>query len=98
MHSCPKIWLKFFKAVCDRNRQKILQILKERGELNASEITKLLRLSQPTVSHHLKILCDAEVIQARKSQREVYYVLKSQKISSCCRNFMKFFDCKSKRK
>ena len=89
-------WSKFFKAACDENRQKILSLVLKEGELNATEIVKKIKLSQPTVSHHLKILCDAGVLVAKKRQKQTYYTLAQQNISNCCKGFMKLFcrDCK----
>lgn len=93
---CPKEWLKFFKAVCDENRQKILQLIRSEGEVNASTIVKKMKLSQPTVSHHLKILCDAGITMAKKKQKEVFYTISQKNIASCCKDFMKFFRCDCK--
>jgi ArsR family transcriptional regulator, arsenate/arsenite/antimonite-responsive transcriptional repressor len=91
--NCPKEWLKFFKAVCDPNRQKILNFIHEEGEVNASKIVKKMKLSQPTISHHLKILCDAGIIISKKKQKEVYYTISKKNIANCCKGFMKFFRC-----
>ncbi len=98
MRCCPKEWMKFFKAAHDENRQKILRMLREKGSLTAGEIVKKMKLSQPTVSHHLKILCEAEIVKAEKKQREVHYSLAKDNIASCCTGFMKYFshDCKTK--
>jgi len=98
MRCCPKEWMKFFKAVHDENRQKILQLLRKHGEMNASDIVKKMKLSQPTVSHHLKILCGAEILKAKKKQKEVYYTLAHDNIASCCMGFMKHFSCGCKNK
>ncbi|MFH1375245.1 MAG: metalloregulator ArsR/SmtB family transcription factor [Patescibacteria group bacterium] len=90
--------MKFFKAVHDPNRQEILRLLREKGSLNASGIVKKMKLSQPTVSHHLKILCEAGIITAQKKQKECYYTLAQDAIANCCLGFMKFFGCNCKQK
>ena len=95
-HCCPKEWFKFFKAVCDENRQKILEYLHDTDKANAGDIVKKLKLSQPTVSHHLKILTDAEVLTAKKKGKEVYYSLNSKIITNCCGGFMKRYSHKKK--
>ena len=62
-------------AIADPARRKILTALKERGKnsigkevgLCASDIESRMQLSQPTISHHLKILADADVIVVREA-------------------------------
>lgn len=90
MNECcnPKIWIKFFKAVSDGHRQRILTLIREHKAINASEIIKKIKLSQPTISHHLMILKQANLISVKKKGREVYYSLNSKMISSCCLGFM----------
>ena len=74
MNTCcnPKIWLKFFQAVSDRHRQKILILLKKYGSLNATDIIKHIKLSQPTTSHHLSLLKQAGLITSMKKGKEVF--------------------------
>lgn len=86
---CPsKILTKFFKAASDTHRQKILALLKTHKSLNASEIVKQIRLSQPTISHHLALLTEAGILLSVKKGKEVYYSLNSKTISNCCLGFM----------
>lgn len=85
---CSPQSLKFFKAASDKHRQKILAILKIRKILNASEIRAHIKLSQPTVSHHLALLTEANIIHATKKGKETYYSLNTKSISSCCLGFM----------
>lgn len=61
-----------FKAFCDENRLQILEILRS-GEKCACKLLDALRITQPTLSHHMKLLCDAGVVQGRKEGRWVYY-------------------------
>lgn len=77
----------FFKAICDSNRHKILYLLKKNGEMNATEIINKINLSQPTISHHLKILVEAEVLTSRKDGKEIYYQINEKVINHCCHNF-----------
>jgi len=77
----------FFKAVCDLNRHKILHLIKKNGEMNASEIVDKINLSQPTISHHLKILVEAEVIASRRAGKETYYKVNEKFINHCCHGF-----------
>lgn len=87
----PQEWLKFFKAVCDNNRQTILGLIKNQERINATDIIKKIELSQPTVSHHLKILTEAALIIADKQGKEIFYSINKEKINQCCGGFMKKF-------
>lgn len=56
---------KVFKAFCDENRLRILELLRS-GEKCACKLLEELHISQSTLSHHMKLLCDAGVVQGRK--------------------------------
>lgn len=88
---CPPKWLKFFKAACDDHRQRILVLINQHKTVNASQIVNKVRLSQPTVSHHLKILKEADLIKANKKGKEVFYSINKKNIASCCMGFVKRF-------
>lgn len=62
------------KALAEPNRLKILEMLTSE-ELCVCEIIDRLHLSQPAVSHHLKILRQANVIDDRKEGKWVFYSL-----------------------
>ena len=61
-----------FKAFSDENRLMILECL-QNGELCACDLLNNLKISQPTLSHHMKILCNAGVVSGRKEGKWVYY-------------------------
>lgn len=65
---------KIFKAFCDENRLQILDMLKS-GEKCACKLVDELNISQSTLSHHMKILCDAEIVKGRKDGKWVHYSL-----------------------
>ena len=52
---------KVFKAFCDENRLRILELLRS-GEKCACVLLDDLHITQSTLSHHMKILCDAGVV------------------------------------
>ena len=56
-----------FKAISDERRRKILSIL-GKDAANAGEIARKFKISQPTVSNHLKILKEAGLIKERKAE------------------------------
>ena len=64
--------IRVFKAFCDENRLSILSLLRS-GEKCACDLLEDLRITQPTLSHHMKILCDAGIVQGRKEGKWVYY-------------------------
>ncbi len=61
-----------FKAFCDENRVKILQILVS-GEKCACMLLEDLDVTQPTLSHHMKILCDSGIVVGRKEGKWMHY-------------------------
>lgn len=61
-----------FKALCDENRVQIMQLLRT-GEKCACKLLEELNISQPTLSHHMKILCDAGFVTGRKEGKWMYY-------------------------
>ena len=61
-----------FKAFCDENRWKILEVLQS-GEKCACVLLNKLEISQPTLSHHMKILCDSGVVTGRKEGKWTHY-------------------------
>ena len=63
-----------FKALSDENRIRILKSLRS-GEKCACNLLKELNISQPTLSHHMKILCDARLVTARKEGKWMHYTI-----------------------
>ena len=54
-----------FKALGDSTRLEIVQMLAG-GEMCACKILEKFEISQPTLSHHMKILCESGLVKARK--------------------------------
>jgi len=90
-YHCPRVWLTFFKAVHNKQRQEILHIIHQKNQVNASDILKKIKLSQPTLSHHLNILVEADVIGSEKKGKEVIYKVNQEIINHCCGGFMNKF-------
>lgn len=61
-----------FKAFCDENRIKILRLLAN-GEKCACKLLEEMNVTQPTLSHHMKILCDSGIVVGRKDGKWMYY-------------------------
>ena len=76
--------VEFAKAIADETRQQIMRLCCCR-QLSVSEIVKQMGVTQPTVSHHLRILRDAELVKAERRGKEIYYTLNQEKMAqSCC--------------
>lgn len=63
-----------FKALADPTRRKILELLKER-DLTAGEISEYFNMTKPSISNHLKILKQADLVQDEKRGQFVIYSL-----------------------
>lgn len=68
---------RIFKALCDSNRLIILDMLRT-GEKCACEVLDELHISQSTLSHHMKILCDSEIVACESRGKWKYYTLNKQ--------------------
>ena len=66
-----------FKAFCDENRLQILDMIKN-DEICACKLLEELKIVQSTLSHHMKILCDAEVVIPRKEGKWTYYSINKE--------------------
>ena len=63
------------KALADETRFRIVQELAKTDELSVGDIVDRFDLSQPTISHHLKLLLDAKLIVAREEGKHRYVAL-----------------------
>jgi ArsR family transcriptional regulator, arsenate/arsenite/antimonite-responsive transcriptional repressor len=62
------------KALGDANRMQIIQLLTG-GELCACQLLEQFSITQPTLSHHMKILCDCGLVDSRRDGKWTYYSL-----------------------
>lgn len=69
---------RIFKAFADENRIAILEILKE-GEKCGLEILEEMNISQSTISHHMKILCDSGITESRRDGKQIYYRISAER-------------------
>ena len=65
-------YLRVFKAFADANRIRVLELLCE-GEQCACILLDDMKISQPTLSHHMKILCDSGIVNSRRDGKWNYY-------------------------
>ena len=84
--------VQFFKALADVTRQEILSMLEEH-EMNVTEICNAFeRMTQPTISHHLHILRNSGMVDARKEGKLIYYYIRRECINDNCRDFFGRFN------
>jgi len=74
MDQSNQMTARMFKALGDENRLTILTLL-QTGERCACRLQEALCISQPTLSHHMRILLDAGLVSARKDGKWIYYSL-----------------------
>ena len=65
-----------WKALADPTRRKILALLKK-GDMNAGDIAAEFDMTKPSVSNHLNILRQADLVDAEKQGQNVVYSLKT---------------------
>ena len=63
-----------FKALSDPARRRILELLKD-GRLSAGDISRHFDMTQATVSYHLKILKQADLIREKREKNFIFYEL-----------------------
>jgi DNA-binding transcriptional ArsR family regulator len=63
---------KYFRGFGDPSRLRILELLRDEGELSVGELVERLGLAQPQVSNHLACLRWCGFIEARREGRTVY--------------------------
>ncbi len=80
----------FAKAIADETRQQIMQLCCCQ-ELSVNEIVEQTNVSQPTVSHHLAILREADLVVARSEGKQTYYMLNQERIAVCCGQLLQVF-------
>ncbi|MBL8519657.1 MAG: winged helix-turn-helix transcriptional regulator [Betaproteobacteria bacterium] len=73
---------KVFTALGDEHRQRILLLFDKGERLNVGQIAEVSTLSRSAVSHHLKILREAGVLQSEKSGKEIYFWIDKKEIKS----------------
>src|SRR5436190_23975299 len=70
------------KALADPQRRAILQKLAMTGKLNCSDVHAMFNVSQPTVSHHLKELAIAGILDKEKQGQFCFYQVKAEVLSA----------------
>jgi ArsR family transcriptional regulator, arsenate/arsenite/antimonite-responsive transcriptional repressor len=78
-----------FKALSDPSRRKILHLLK-RNDLSAGEIAAHFNMTKPSISHHLNLLKQANLVEAEKKGQQMIYSLNTSVFEDVVTWFMDF--------
>ena len=70
-------YVSVFKALSDETRLRIVIKLCQK-EMCAAALLKDFAITQPTLSHHMKLLCDADIVQGRKEGKWVHYSINQE--------------------
>jgi DNA-binding transcriptional ArsR family regulator len=69
-----------FQAIADPTRRAILVLLATSQSLTAGAIASNFDTARPTVSKHLQILTECELLEQTQSGREIYYNINAKKM------------------
>ncbi|AOT70509.1 autorepressor SdpR family transcription factor [Geosporobacter ferrireducens] len=78
-----------FKALADPTRRKILSMLREK-DLTAGEIADAFNISKPSISHHLSLLKQANLVQSEKQGQNINYSLNTTVFQDIIQWFFEF--------
>lgn len=81
-------FLEKIKLLNDNTRLTILQMLSKNGTLCACKILEELSITQATLSHHMKVLANAGIVEVRRDGKWCYYSLIKENICEIA-NFIK---------
>ena len=81
MNAKYREYAQLFKALSDPNRLMIVDML-SCGELCACVILEKFKITQPTLSHHMKSLCDSGLVNGRKEGKWIHYSLNDEAVQS----------------
>ncbi|MGN1148651.1 MAG: ArsR/SmtB family transcription factor [Lachnospiraceae bacterium] len=79
------------KALGDSNRLQIIQMLSD-GEKCGCKLLEAFEITQPTLSHHMKILCDCRLVKDRKEGKWHHYSLNCETLQGF-KQFMESLSC-----
>ncbi len=81
---------KTIKALSDPTRRKILELLKKK-DLNAGQIGGYFNIAAPSLSHHLSVLKQVDLILPERQGQEIYYSLNLSVFEEVAKSLIKFF-------
>ncbi len=79
-----------FKALADPTRREIIRMLGEKN-MNAGDIASAFNMSKPSISHHLNILKNAELISGERDGQNIIYSINSSVMQELINELMNLF-------
>ena len=79
------------KALSDPTRREILKMLGDKN-LSAGDIAKAFDITKPSLSHHLNILKNAELVSAERDGQNIIYSLNASVVQEFVQQIMEFFN------
>ena len=77
----PKEVALLCKALSDDNRLRIVQLLTQ-GEKCGCELLKAFKITQPTLSHHMKALCECGLVRVRRVGKWSHYSVNRETLAA----------------
>jgi len=81
---------KAMSAIADPCRLSILEEISRKGEMCCGDVQGLTGLSQPTCSHHIKLLTESKLIECRKEGRNHFFSLNKNNFKKVTTFFEQF--------
>ncbi|WP_429841625.1 autorepressor SdpR family transcription factor [Brevibacillus sp. FIR094] len=78
-----------FKALSDPTRRKILDLLREK-DMTAGEIADHFQMTKPSISHHLNLLKQAQMVYDERKGQNIYYSLNTTVFQDLLKWFIQF--------
>jgi DNA-binding transcriptional ArsR family regulator len=79
-----------FKSLSSRSRTTILKLLSQNGEMSVDELTAALELAGPTVSRHLQVLRQQDLVTVRRDAQSRYYSLDIKRLEQTFDAFLQY--------
>jgi DNA-binding transcriptional ArsR family regulator len=73
------------KALSDKTRLRIFEAISSRDEMNCGEIVSMRGVTPATVSHHLRVLFEAGLIECRREGQFIYNTAKTKTLQTYIR-------------
>jgi len=88
---------KTFQALSDATRREILRMLRDK-DLTAGEIAERFNISRPSVSHHLSVLKNADLVLDERKGQYIYYSLNTTVLDEVLSWFVDLVEKKGEKK
>ncbi|POZ57523.1 HTH-type transcriptional regulator KmtR [Lysinibacillus sphaericus] len=82
----------YFHGLGDPIRQQIIALLIDKESMNVTEITELIPMSRPNVSHHLKVLRQAGLLKVQKKGTQMFYSLEFDEVIALMKQLVHFVE------